>query len=119
MSLGLRGGGILSEAVGAQLLAKDGMLGNIAASAAKATPNIFFASGSNIAMGMAQWGFAAKILKEGGYDEIASQYDILDKQAIIDAVLGAAFGGMGRFINSRGENVISRLILNPSMSMQH
>ncbi|WP_334469116.1 hypothetical protein [Arsenophonus sp. PmNCSU2021_1] len=108
MSLGLRGGGVLSEAVAAQLSSKGGMLGNIAASAAKATPDILFASSSNIAMGIAQRSFAAKMLKEGGYDEMASQYDILDKQAIaIDAVLGAAFGGMGRFINSRGENIKS------------
>lgn len=37
--------------------------------------------------------------------EMANQYDVLDRQAIaIDAVLGVAFGGVGRFINSRGES---------------
>lgn len=32
------------------------------------------------------------------------QYDVMDAQALAtDAVLGLAFGGLGRFINSRGE----------------
>lgn len=106
MSLGLRGGGILSDSVAAQLLTKGRMAGNIAAPIVKATPDIVFSSGANIAMGMAQRGFAGKILTAGGYHDIAAQYDILDQQAIaIDAVLGAAFGGIGRFINSRGENI--------------
>ncbi len=106
MTLGFKGGGILAESIGAQLTARGGTLSSLAGTAARATPDIVYASGSNIAMGMAQRGFASQILKERGYNQLASQYDVYDKQAIaIDGVLGVAFGGMGRYINSRGENV--------------
>lgn len=105
MSLGFKGGGILAESIGAQLTAKGSSL---AGTAARAAPDVLFASGSNIAMGMAQRGFASQILQERGYHQLASQYDIYDKQAIaIDGVLGVAFGGIGRYINSRGENIPS------------
>lgn len=68
-------------------------------------PDIAYAAGTNIAFGMAQRGLTAKTLRDGGYSEMANQYDVLDRQAIaIDAVLGVAFGGVGRFINSRGES---------------
>lgn len=106
MTLGFKGGGILAESIGAQLTARGGTLSSLAGTAARATPDIVYASGSNIAMGMAQRGFASQILKERGYNQLASQYDVYDKQAIaIDGVLGVAFGGIGRYINSRGENV--------------
>ncbi|MDL9985941.1 hypothetical protein [Providencia rettgeri] len=106
MTLGFKGGGILAESIGGQLTARGGTLSSLAGTAARATPDIVYASGSNIAMGMAQRGFASQILKERGYNQLASQYDVYDKQAIaIDGVLGVAFGGMGRYINSRGENV--------------
>ncbi len=76
-----------------------------AATAVRATPDIAYAAGRNIAFGMAQRGLTAKTLRDGGYSEMANQYDVLDRQAIaIDAVLGVAFGGVGRFINSRGES---------------
>lgn len=105
MSLGFKGGGILAESIGAQLTAKGSSL---AGTVARAAPDVLFASGSNIAMGMAQRGFASQILQERGYHQLASQYDIYDKQAIaIDGVLGVAFGGIGRYINSRGENIPS------------
>lgn len=40
---------------------------------------------------------------------MARQYDVFDNQALaVDAVLGIAFGGLGRFINSRGESVAVR-----------
>ncbi|MBS0857959.1 hypothetical protein [Providencia rettgeri] len=106
MTLGFKGGGILAESIGAQLTARGGTISSLAGTASRATPDIVYASGSNIAMGMAQRGFASQILKERGYNQLASQYDVYDKQAIaIDGVLGVAFGGLGRYINSRGENV--------------
>ncbi|WP_273803121.1 hypothetical protein [Providencia rettgeri] len=106
MTLGFKGGGILAESIGSQLTARGGTLSSLAGTAARATPDIVYASGSNIAMGMAQRGFASQILKERGYNQLASQYDVYDKQAMaIDGVLGVAFGGIGRYINSRGENV--------------
>lgn len=105
MSLGLRAGGALAEGVGAQLARTgESAVRSVAATAARAAPDIAYAAGTNIAFGMAQRGLIAKTLRDGGYNEMANQYDVFDRQAIaIDAVLGVAFGGVGRFINSRGE----------------
>lgn len=106
MSLGLRAGGALAEGVAAQLpRTGESSVRRAAATAVRATPDIAYAAGTNIAFGMAQRGLTAKTLRDGSYSEMANQYDVLDRQAIaIDAVLGVAFGGVGRFINSRGES---------------
>ncbi|HAW3629427.1 TPA: hypothetical protein MRP69_001883 [Escherichia coli] len=106
MSLGLRAGGALAEGVAAQLARTgESSVRRAAATAVRATPDIAYAAGTNIAFGMAQRGLTAKTLRDGGYSEMVNQYDVLDRQAIaIDAVLGVAFGGVGRFINSRGES---------------
>ncbi|WP_236263327.1 hypothetical protein [Escherichia coli] len=106
MSLGLRAGGALAEGVAAQLARTgESSVRRAAATAVRATPDIAYAAGTNISFGMAQRGLTAKTLRDGGYSEMANQYDVLDRQAIaIDAVLGVAFGGVGRFINSRGES---------------
>ncbi|EIB0123544.1 hypothetical protein ABL586_001128 [Salmonella enterica] len=106
MSLGLRAGGALAESVGAQLARTgESAVRNVAATAVRAAPDIAYAAGTNIAFGMAQRGLTAKTLRDGGYNEMAAQYDVFDRQSIaIDAVLGVAFGGVGRFINARGEN---------------
>ncbi|EGT6287405.1 TPA: hypothetical protein IRO58_004618 [Escherichia coli] len=106
MSLGLRAGGALAEGVAAQLARTgESSVRRAAATAVRATPDIAYAAGTNIAFGMAQRGLTAKTLRDGGYSEMANQYDVLDRQAIaIDAVLGVVFGGVGRFINSRGES---------------
>lgn len=105
MSLGLRAGGTLTEGIGAQLARTgESAVRSAAATAVRAAPDIAYAAGTNIAFGMAQRGLTAKTLRDGGYNEMANQYDVFDRQAIaIDAVLGVAFGGVGRFINSRGE----------------
>ncbi|EHG6148317.1 hypothetical protein ACNJ0C_003091 [Escherichia coli] len=106
MSLGLRAGGALAEGVASQLARTgESSVRRAAATAVRATPDIAYAAGTNIAFGMAQRGLTAKTLRDGGYSEMANQYDVLDRQAIaIDAVLGVAFGGVGRFMNSRGES---------------
>lgn len=106
VSLGLRAGGALAEGVAAQLARTgESSVRRAAATAVRATPDIAYAAGTNIAFGMAQRGLTAKTLRDGGYSEMANQYDVLDRQAIaIDAVLGVAFGGVGRFMNSRGES---------------
>jgi len=107
MSLGLRAGGAIAESVGAQLAGSGGSAArNVIATAARAAPDIAYAAGTNVAFGMAQRGLTAQTLRKGGYNEMANQYDVFDRQSIaIDAVLGVAFGGVGRFINSRGESV--------------
>lgn len=106
MSLGLRAGGALAESVGAQLARTgESAVRNAAATAVRAAPDIAYAAGTNIAFGMAQRGLTAKTLRDGGYNEMAAQYDVFDRQSIaIDAVLGVAFGGVGRFLNARGES---------------
>ncbi|MGK6859671.1 hypothetical protein ACKU0O_006205 [Enterobacter hormaechei] len=104
MSIGLRAGGVLAEGVGAQL--SRSAVGNVAGTVARAAPDVAYAAGTNVAFGMAMRGSTAAILRDNGYEEMAAQYDVFDKQALaIDAVLGLAFGGIGRFVNSRGENV--------------
>ncbi|EDV7054231.1 hypothetical protein A4I66_001861 [Salmonella enterica subsp. enterica] len=106
MSLGLRAGGALAESVGAQLARTgESAVRNVAATAVRAAPDIAYAAGTNIAFGMTQRGLTAKTLRDGGYNEMAAQYDVFDRQSIaIDAVLGVAFGGVGRFLNARGES---------------
>lgn len=105
MSLGLRAGGVAAEGVGAALTAGGTAAGAVAGTVARAAPDLFYSAGTNVAMGMAQRGLSAELLRRGGYEDMARQYDAFDSQALaVDAVLGIAFGGMGRFINSRGEN---------------
>lgn len=116
MSLGLRAGGIVAEGAGAALSA-GGRVGAIAAAGARAAPDIFYAAGTSVALGMAQRGLSAETLRRGGYDDMARQYDILDGHALAtDAVLGVAFGGLGRFINSRGENIPTRTVTSEEVS---
>lgn len=109
MSLGLRAGGAVAEGVGAALSAGGTAAGAAAGVVARAAPDLLYSAGTNVAMGMAQRGLSAEILRRGGYEDMARQYDVFDNQALaVDAVLGIAFGGLGRFINSRGENVAVR-----------
>ena len=107
MNLGLRAGGALAESVGAQIArGGESAARNVLAATARAAPDIAYAAGTNVAFGMAQRGLTASTLRSGGYDEMAAQYDVFDRQALaIDAVLGVAFGGIGRFVNARGEAV--------------
>ncbi|MFO4616329.1 hypothetical protein AAHC10_11450 [Klebsiella pneumoniae] len=107
MSLGLRAGGVLAEAVGAQISRTgENALLNASATVTRAAPDVAYAAGTNLAFGMALRGMTAETLRNAGYDDMAGQYDVFDRQAMaIDAVLGVAFGGLGRFVNSRGENV--------------
>ncbi|MEL5557111.1 hypothetical protein [Serratia ureilytica] len=109
MSLGLRAGGAVAEGVGAALTTGGTAAGAAAGAVARAAPDLLYSAGTNVAMGMAQRGLSAEILRRGGYEDMARQYDVFDNQALaVDAVLGIAFGGLGRFINSRGESVAVR-----------
>nr|WP_202394151.1 hypothetical protein [Serratia marcescens] len=109
MSLGLRAGGAVAEGVGAALTTGGTAAGAVAGAVARAAPDLLYSAGTNVAMGMAQRGLSAEILRRGGYEDMARQYDVFDNQALaVDAVLGIAFGGLGRFINSRGESVAVR-----------
>ncbi|HBE9153267.1 TPA: hypothetical protein KNG91_003001 [Serratia fonticola] len=117
MSLGLRAGGIFAEGAGAALSSAGGRAGAIAAAGARAAPDMFYAASTSVALGMAQRGLSAETLRRGGYEDMARQYDFLDGQALAtDAVLGIAFGGLGRFLNSRGENIPTRSVTSDEVS---
>lgn len=54
-------------------------------------------TGLNVGLGVLDRYASGAILREGGYEAQAAQYDALDGQAVaVDAVLGAAFWGVGR-----------------------
>ncbi|MBM5460290.1 hypothetical protein H8F21_22250 [Pseudomonas sp. P66] len=53
--------------------------------------------GANVGLGMAGRGLTAEVLEKGGYTTQAAQYRMMDGTAIAtDAILGAAFFGIGR-----------------------
>ncbi|WP_137972005.1 hypothetical protein [Pseudomonas sp. F(2018)] len=55
------------------------------------------AVGANVAIGMASRGATASLLESNGYTAQAAQYRAMDGTAVLtDAVLGAAFFGLGR-----------------------
>lgn len=55
------------------------------------------AVGANVGLGMAGRGATAELLERGGYTAQAAQYKTMDATAIAtDAILGAAFFGIGR-----------------------
>lgn len=55
------------------------------------------AVGANVGLGMAGRGLTAKVLEDGGYTTQAAQYRVMDGTALAtDAILGAAFFGIGR-----------------------
>lgn len=55
------------------------------------------AVGANVGLGMAGRGATAAVLESGGYTAQAAQYRIMDGTALAtDAILGAAFFGIGR-----------------------
>lgn len=81
----------------------------------RALPDVVYAVGSNVAMGMAQRGLTAETLRSGGYDQMADQYQVMDKQALaVDGVLGLAFGGIGRFLHARTGEDIARPEFTPA-----
>lgn len=65
-------------------------VGNVAGDAA-------ISIGANLGLGVLHRGVSAEMLKAGGYAAQAEQYKMMDSTALaVDAVLGAAFFGIGR-----------------------
>ena len=59
--------------------------------------DVALAIGANVGLGMAHRGVSAALLESGGYQAQAAQYRAMDATAIAtDAILGAAFFGIGR-----------------------
>lgn len=66
----------------------------------------------NTAFGLSSRGFTHDILKVNGYDQIASQYQALDMDAmLVDAALGLIFGGVAKYgeIKQEKANAMSSL----------
>jgi len=85
--------------------------------------NLAIGAGVNTAMGMASRGATAALLEHNGYTEQAKQYQWLDKEALItDAILGAAFGGLGHYMHGkfepRAEQVDAALMSNEKLHME-
>lgn len=60
--------------------------------------------GGNVGLGIAQRGATSALLEANGYDKLAEQYKAFDLSSIaVDAVLGAAFGGVHARFGQTGE----------------
>jgi hypothetical protein len=82
--------------------------------------NLGIGAGVNVAMGMGSRGATAELLEHNGYTEQAQQYQWLDKEAIVtDAILGAAFGGLGHFAHGKialdGDRIDAALTTNEKL----
>lgn len=68
------------------------------------TTRLLSGVGINTGFGMANRFAMSETLEANGYSDIAKQYRVWDKQAIIvDSVLGAAFGGVHHLASARAE----------------
>lgn len=66
--------------------------------------NVLYGAGINLAQGIFQRGATAEIYANAGRPDLALQFKALDGEAMaVDAILGAAFAGGGRFLQIRGE----------------
>jgi hypothetical protein len=86
--------------------------------------NLGIGAGVNVGLGMAQRAGTAAILNAGGYHQMADQYKWLDGEAIaVDAVLGAAFGGLGHLMHGEAaptpERVDAALALNDRLHVEN
>lgn len=89
--------------------------------------NLGIGAGVNVGLGMAQRAGTAAILNAGGYHQMADQYKWLDGEAIaVDAVLGAAFGGIGHLMHGAAgearpspEQVDAALALNDRLHVEN
>jgi hypothetical protein len=63
-----------------------------------AAMNIGTAAAINVPFGMASRGATGELLKARGYNEMAEQYQVMDRTAIItDLIMGGAFGAMAHY----------------------
>lgn len=87
-STAMKIGAITGVTQAAGFVVPAGMPGNILTRAASGLA-------INTPIGMAQRGATGKVLEDAGYSDMADQYKVLDKSAILtDMILGAAFGAL-------------------------
>lgn len=66
--------------------------------------NVLYGAGINLAQGVFQRGMTSQIYENAGRHDLALQFKALDGEAMaVDAILGAAFAGGGRYLQLRGE----------------
>lgn len=66
--------------------------------------NVGYGAAINLAQGIFQRGATAEIYRNAGRHDLAAQFQTLDREAMmVDALLGAAFAGGGRYLQLRGE----------------
>lgn len=80
-------------------------------------PDLVATTGLNVGLGVVDRYSSGEILREGGYEAQAAQYDALDATAMsVDAVLGAAFWGVGRVTQAPGKTEVNAaLALNADL----
>lgn len=70
--------------------------------------NVLYGAGINLAQGIFQRGATSEIYANAGRPDLAAQFKALDGEAmVVDAILGAAFAGGGRYLQLRGEKAKS------------
>lgn len=66
--------------------------------------NLLYGAGINLSQGVFQRGATSEIYAKAGRADLAAQFKALDGEAMaVDAILGAAFAGGGRYLQLRGE----------------
>lgn len=72
----------------------------------KTSSDLLYAAAANAVPNLAARGASGALLEQAGYKEMAQQYRALDAEAIAaDVILGVAFAGAGRVIQSLAERV--------------
>jgi len=104
----------LDKGVDLQTAAKVGGVQGVATTAGVIAPmtlgatglgmNVLYGAGIILALGIFQRGATAQIYEDAGRHDLALQFKAMDGEAMaVDAILGAAFAGGGRFLQIRGE----------------
>lgn len=83
-------------------------------------PDLAVTTAANVGLGVASRGGTAALLEANGYTQQAQQYKALDSTGLmVDAVLGAAFWGVGRGFRPRASDVDASLTANNGLHHQN
>ena len=83
-------------------------------------PDLAVTTAANVGLGIASRGGTAALLKANGYTQQAQQYKALDSTGLmVDAVLGAAFWGVGRGFRPAAADVDAGLAANNGLHHQN
>ena len=83
-------------------------------------PDLAVTTAANVGLGVASRGGTAALLEANGYTQQAQQYKALDSTGLmVDAVLGAAFWGVGRGFRPAAADVDASLTANNGLHHQN